>query len=86
MCIVVLDELDQACKQAEVFVKDLFLLPKKQGSRLIVIGIANRMDLAERMLKGSAVTTAGGPIMLPFHSYGARQLLELLKVLPSSCH
>jgi hypothetical protein len=80
MCIVVLDELDQACKKADSFVKELFKLPKIENSRLIVIGIANRMDLAERVLKDVGSKADVAPRMISFHSYSARQLLELLKV------
>lgn len=79
-CIVVLDELDQACKKADTFIKELFKLPKLPGSKLIVIGIANRMDLTERLLKGTELHASQRPKIISFHSYSARQLLELLQV------
>lgn len=85
MCIVVLDELDQACKKADSFVKELFMLPKIKNSRLIVVGIANRMDLAERVLKDVGSKADVAPQMISFHSYSARQLLELLKVSAQRC-
>ena len=79
-----LDELDQACKKADGFVKELFATAKLSGSRLIVIGIANRMDLAERVFTDSSKGSAM-PSVIAFHSYTARQLLDLLKVCPAHC-
>jgi cell division control protein 6 len=80
MYILVLDELDQACKRAEAAVLDLFALAKLPRSRLIVIGIANRMDLSQRVLKHSVSAGSAAPEIVPFHSYTAKQLLMLLTV------
>ena len=82
MSIVILDELDQACKKAHTFVRDMFAMSKLPGSQLLIIGIANRMDLAERLLKG-VIAADSNLVTIPFHSYSARQLLELLQVCMS---
>jgi Cdc6-like AAA superfamily ATPase len=93
MSILVLDELDQACKQSDEAAQAIFALAALPSSRLIVIGIANRMDLAHRVLKPSsrsslgpttdtalAAPSQGQHLVVPFHSYNAKQLLELLQV------
>ena len=83
MTVLILDELDQACKTTEEAVQKIFGLSAAASSRLVVIGIANRLDLAHRVLQpvggtsGNATTT---PAIISFHSYTARQLLQLLQV------
>lgn len=83
MTVLILDELDQACKTTEEAVQKIFGLTAAASSRLVVIGIANRLDLAHRVLQpvgstsGNATTT---PAIISFHSYTARQLLQLLQV------
>jgi Cdc6-like AAA superfamily ATPase len=78
MCVIVLDELELACKQSKNFIKGLFTLTRLQDSKLVVVGIANRLDLAEELLNSGESTI---PLtMVAFHSYNARQLLDLLKV------
>jgi cell division control protein 6 len=80
MHILVLDEMDQVCKQAAPFVAELFALALLKQSHLIVIGIANRLDLAERMLRIFGTRSITGPKMIAFHSYNAKQLSDLLQV------
>lgn len=83
MTILILDELDQACKTTEEAVQKIFSLSTTSSSRLVVIGIANRLDLAHRVLQplGAASGRASPvPTIISFHSYTARQLLQLLQV------
>lgn len=83
--ILILDELDQACKTTEEAVQKIFSLSTLSSSRLVVIGIANRLDLAHRVLQplGAASGSATpAPSIISFHSYTARQLLQLLQVWP----
>lgn len=78
MCVVVLDELELACKQARDFVHGLFALTKLPSSRVIVAGIANRLDLCDALVRHAGASV---PLtMIAFHSYSARQLLDLLRV------
>ena len=79
MLILVLDELDHACKRAEAVVRDIFSLSQSKGSRLVTIGIANKLDLTDKLLHELRACRAA-PRVLPFHSYNAKQLLCMLKV------
>lgn len=50
LCAVLLvDELDQLITKNERVLYNLFEWPSRKGSKLIVIGIANTMDLPERL-------------------------------------
>lgn len=80
MHVLVLDEVDQLCKHDAAFVAELLALTLARASRLVVLAIANRLDLAERMLRAFGARSPAGPKMVPFHSYNARQLLQLLQV------
>lgn len=82
MNILILDELDQACKAIEAAVQQIFNLSTLPSSRLVVIGIANRLDLAHRVLQplGAHGRSQASPTIISFHSYTARQLLQLLQV------
>lgn len=80
MYVLVLDEMDQACKKTNETVAEIFALCSIPRSRLIVISIANRLDLASRVLQPTGLGHGAAPHVVPFHSYTARQLLELLEV------
>lgn len=79
MMIVVMDELDHACKAAEGLVRDLFSMAMARGSRLVMLGIANKLDLTERLLLDLKSCQAA-PVVLSFLSYSAKQILQVLKV------
>lgn len=83
MYVLVLDELDQACKRTNDSVAEIFSLSSLPRSRLIVISIANRLDLATRVLQPTGLAQTAAPHVVPFHSYTARQLLDLLEVSAS---
>ena len=84
MFVLVLDELDQACKKTNEDVAEIFSLSSLPRSKLIVISIANRLDLATRVLQPTGQAHNAAPHVVPFHSYTARQLLDLLEVSLSS--
>jgi len=79
MLVLVLDELDHACARSEALVRDVFSLAQTAGSRLVAIGIANRLDLTDRLLLDLRACRAA-PQLLPFNSYTAKQLLAVLRV------
>lgn len=64
---VLVDELDLLITKNEKVLYNLFEWPARKGSRLIVIGIANTMDLPERLSSriGSRMGTLR-PARLPF--------------------
>lgn len=54
-----MDELDQlvSSKQSEIY--NFFNWPTLPGSRLIVLAVANTMDMPEKVFKGKVVSRLG---------------------------
>lgn len=59
-CVLLMDELDQmvTSKQSEVY--NFFNWPNMPRSKLIVVAVANTMDLPERVLRGKVKSRLGG--------------------------
>lgn len=76
--IVVLDEMDVLLARRQKVLYDLLEWPMRPGARLALIGIANTMDLPERMLPrmGSRL----GLNRLVYPPYTSDQLITILKL------
>ncbi|XP_059477635.1 uncharacterized protein LOC132197993 isoform X2 [Neocloeon triangulifer] len=77
--ILIIDELDMLCTRKQDVVYHLFDWPTKATSRLIVLTIANTMDLPERLLQGK-VTSRMGLTRLTFRPYTYDQLEKIVQV------
>ncbi|XP_065342736.1 uncharacterized protein Orc1 [Cloeon dipterum] len=77
--ILVVDELDMLCTRKQDVVYHLFEWPTKATSKLIVLTIANTMDLPERLLQGK-VTSRMGLTRLTFRPYTYEQLEKIVQV------
>lgn len=77
MTILLVDELDILCNKRQDVVYNLLNWPNMSSSRLIVITIANTMDLPERILMGK-VTSRLGLTRLTFQPYSHKQLQEIV--------
>ncbi|KAF5301134.1 hypothetical protein FQR65_LT08964 [Abscondita terminalis] len=75
--VMVIDELDILCTKRQDVVYNLLDWPTKTNSQLIVITIANTMDLPERLLMGR-VTSRLGLTRLTFQAYTHKQLQEIV--------
>ncbi|KAK4884953.1 hypothetical protein RN001_001224 [Aquatica leii] len=75
--IMVIDELDILCTKRQDVVYNLLDWPTKANAQLIVITIANTMDLPERLLMGR-VTSRLGLTRLTFQAYTHKQLQEIV--------
>lgn len=75
--ILIVDELDILCNKRQDVVYNLLNWPNLNGSRLIVVTIANTMDLPERVLMGK-VTSRLGLTRLTFQPYSYKQLQEIV--------
>ncbi|KAF7988626.1 hypothetical protein HCN44_001199 [Aphidius gifuensis] len=78
MTLLLVDELDLLCNKRQDVVYNLLDWPTKQSSRLIVITIANTMDLPERVLMGK-VTSRIGFTRLTFPPYNFKQLQKIVE-------
>lgn len=73
-----MDELDQMITKKQDVIYNFFNWPHVAHSRLIVIAIANTMDLPERELSGK-IRSRLGSNRIPFPSYSHHDLEAILK-------
>ncbi|XP_050092711.1 origin recognition complex subunit 1 [Anopheles aquasalis] len=77
--VVLIDELDILCNRRQDVVYNLLNWPTLQTAQLIVVTIANTMDLPERVLMGK-ISSRLGLTRLTFQPYNFRQLQEIVMV------
>lgn len=58
-CVVLMDELDQLMTTKQDVVYNFFNWPTIVGSKLIVLAVANTMDLPERVMTGRVRSRLG---------------------------
>ncbi|XP_066249026.1 origin recognition complex subunit 1 [Euwallacea similis] len=75
--VMLIDELDILCTKRQDVVYNLLDWPSKSKDQLVVITIANTMDLPERLLM-SRVTSRLGLTRLTFQAYTHKQLMEIV--------
>ncbi|NXB42164.1 CDC6 protein, partial [Leucopsar rothschildi] len=79
MVLLVLDELDQLESKGQDVLYTLFEWPQLPSSRLVLVGLANALDLTDRSLARLGVHTAGSPQLLHFPPYTKEQLTCILQ-------
>ena len=62
--VVLMDELDQLMTSKQDVVYNFFNWPTLVGSRLVVLAVANTMDLPERVMTGRVRSRLGTPFIL----------------------
>ncbi|XP_029036874.1 origin recognition complex subunit 1 isoform X1 [Osmia bicornis bicornis] len=77
MTLLLVDELDFLCTKRQDVIYNLLDWPTKATAQLVVITIANTMDLPERVLMGR-VTSRLGLTRLTFQPYNYKQLQEIV--------
>jgi origin recognition complex subunit 1 len=75
--VVLLDEIDQLVTRNQLVLYNLFDWPRRAHSKLIVIGIANTMDLPERLLP--KVHSRLGLQRVSFAAYSSAQLEQIAR-------
>ncbi|KAF8173916.1 hypothetical protein BJ912DRAFT_991510 [Pholiota molesta] len=77
-CVVLMDELDQLVTSKQDVVYNFFNWPTLVNSRLVVIAVANTMDLPERVMTGR-VRSRLGMIRINFQPYTREQLEKIVE-------
>ncbi|KAF9193716.1 Origin recognition complex, subunit 1 [Haplosporangium sp. Z 767] len=77
-CVVLMDELDLLVTSKQTVMYNFFEWPNWQHSRLIVVAVANTMDLPERMLSNK-VSSRLGLTRINFQPYTYRQLVTIVE-------
>ncbi|KAM6295456.1 cell division control protein 6 homolog [Aegotheles albertisi] len=79
MVLLVLDELDQLESKGQDVLYTLFEWPRLPSSRLVLVGLANALDLTERRLARLSALPMGSPQLLHFPPYTREQLSAILQ-------
>nr|GEV92596.1 cell division control protein 6 homolog B-like [Tanacetum cinerariifolium] len=78
MMFVIADELDYLITKDRVVLHDLFMLTTFPFSKIILIGIANAIDLADRFLPKLQSLNCK-PMVVSFRAYSMDQIIMILK-------
>ncbi|KAG5437366.1 hypothetical protein PCANB_000797 [Pneumocystis canis] len=84
-CVVLIDELDQLVTKDQKVMYNMFNWPTLQHSRLIVIAVANTMDLPERMLTNK-ISSRLGLTRICFPGYTFDQLQTIIRTRLQGIH
>lgn len=76
-CVVLMDELDQLVTRNQNVMYNFFNWPALRHSRLIVLAVANTMDLPERTLSNK-INSRLGLTRITFPGYNHTQLMEII--------
>ncbi|XP_053856218.1 cell division control protein 6 homolog [Vidua macroura] len=79
MVLLVLDELDQLESKGQDVLYTLFEWPQLPSSRLVLVGLANALDLTDRSLARLGAHPGGSPRLLHFPPYTKEQLTRILQ-------
>lgn len=79
MVVLVLDEMDQLDSKGQDVLYTLFEWPWLSGSRLVLIGIANTLDLTDRILPRLEARENCKPRLLNFPPYTRNQIAAILQ-------
>lgn len=79
MIVLVLDEMDQLDSKGQDVLYTLFEWPWLDGSRLVLIGIANTLDLTDRILPRLEARENCKPQLLNFPPYTRNQIAAILQ-------
>ena len=73
-----MDELDYLVTKKQTVMYNFFDWPNRPHSKLIVLAIANTMDLPERMLT-NRISSRIGLKRINFQPYGYKQLIKIVE-------
>ncbi|KAH7414428.1 P-loop containing nucleoside triphosphate hydrolase protein [Phaeosphaeria sp. MPI-PUGE-AT-0046c] len=77
-CVVLMDELDQLVTKSQSVMYNFFNWPGLRHSRLIVLAVANTMDLPERTLSNK-ISSRLGLTRITFPGYTFEQLVQIIQ-------
>ncbi|XP_055538119.1 cell division control protein 6 homolog [Wyeomyia smithii] len=77
--MLVLDEIDQLATSKQTILYNIFEWPAKRNSKLILVGVANALDLTDRLLSRLQARCELRPHLIQFLPYTKPQLVNILK-------
>uniref|UniRef100_A0A336MA70 Cell division control protein n=1 Tax=Culicoides sonorensis TaxID=179676 RepID=A0A336MA70_CULSO len=79
MTMLVLDEIDQLSTNKQTVLYKIFEWPSWEQSKLILVGIANALDLTDRLLSRLQAKCELKPELIHFTPYSKAQIVEIFK-------
>lgn len=79
MIMLVLDEIDQLSTNKQTVLYKIFEWPSWDCSKLILVGIANALDLTDRLLSRLQAKCEVKPELIHFTPYSKAQIVEIFK-------
>lgn len=79
MLMIVLDEIDQLTTKKQTVLYKIFEWPSYNDSKLILVGIANALDLTDRNLSRLQAKCELKPELMHFAPYSKAQIVEIFK-------
>ena len=76
--LLVLDEIDQLESKKQFVLYSIFEWPSKPNSKLILIGIANSLDLTDRILPRLQARCELKPVLMHFAPYSKQQIFDII--------
>lgn len=83
-CVVLMDELDQLVTKNQSVMYNFFNWPGLRHSRLIILAVANTMDLPERTLSNK-ISSRLGLHRITFKGYTHPQLMQIIQSRLANC-
>ena len=78
MILLVLDEVDQLESKDQSVLYTVFEWPALQGSKLVLVGIANSLDLTDRVLPRLQVSPNYRPALLHYPPYTKQEIMDII--------
>ena len=78
MILLVLDEVDQLESKDQSVLYTVFEWPALQGSKLVLVGIANSLDLTDRVLPRLQVSPVYRPTLLHYPPYTKQEIMDII--------
>ena len=78
MLLLVLDEMDQLETKNQAVLYSIFEWPSIANSKLILVGIANALDLTDRILPRLQARCELKPTLLHFKPYSKQQIMDII--------
>jgi cell division control protein 6 len=78
MTLLVLDEVDQLDSKNQSVLYTVFEWPALQSSSLALVGLANSLDLTDRVLPRLQVSPAYKPTLLHYPPYTKQEIIDIL--------
>lgn len=79
MVLLLLDEIDQLAGNKQSVLYSIFEWPAMTNSKIVLVGIANALDLTDRLLTRLNTKCELKPKLLQFPSYTKEQIIDIFK-------